>query len=73
MLLEDTRVEAREVFTEKEVGFFSDEESLNERLRYFFFDAGKSKVGDMVIKAYTKVATKHTYLHRMTHIKNIIE
>lgn len=73
MLLEDTRIESREIFTDKEVGFFSDEESLNERIKYFLFGAGKSKVKDMITKAYNKISTKHTYLHRMIHIKKILE
>jgi spore maturation protein CgeB len=73
MLLEDTRVEAREVFTEDDVGFFSDEESLNERLKYFLFGAGESKIDSMIIKAYNKVSTKHTYLHRVLSIKKVLE
>lgn len=73
MLLEDIRSEAREVFTEKEVGFFSDEASLNERIQYFLFGKGKSKINDMIVRAYQKISTKHTYLHRMMQIKKILE
>lgn len=73
MLLEDTRVEAREVFTDKEVGFFSDEKSLIENLEFFMLGAGKSKVTNMIVKAYNKVSSNHTYLHRMLYIKGILE
>jgi len=72
MLLEDTRAEAREIFTDKEIGFFSDEQSLNESLKYFLFEADESKIDNMIIKAYNRVANSHTYLHRMTYIKNIL-
>jgi spore maturation protein CgeB len=73
MLLEDTRIEAREVFTDNEVGFFSNEESLNERLHYFLYGKGKAQIDNMIIKAYNKISNKHTYLHRMLYVKNIIE
>lgn len=73
MLLEDTRAEAREVFTNKEVGFFSNGESLKRRLRYFLFGPGKLKMDSMILKAYNKVSTYHTYLRRMIYIKSIIE
>jgi len=73
MLLEDNRIEAKEVFTDTEVGFFSNEESLIERLQYFMFGKGKPKINDMIIKAYNKVSTKHTYLHRMLYVKSILE
>ena len=73
MLLEDTRAEAREVFTNKEVGFFSNEESLKRRLRYFLFGPGKLKMDSMITKAYNKVSTYHTYLRRMLYIKSIID
>lgn len=73
MLLEDTRAEAREIFSENEVGFFSDEKSLIEQVNFFLFGAGKKKRDKMAMDAYIKVAGKHTYLHRMTYIKNIID
>lgn len=73
MLLEDTRKEAHEIFTEKEVGFFSNEKSLEERLNYFLLGKGVSKRDDMIIKAYNKVSSKHTYLFRTLFIKKILE
>jgi spore maturation protein CgeB len=73
MLLEDTRAEAREVFTDKEVGFFSNEESLKRRLKYFLFGPGKLKMDSMITKAYNNVSTYHTYLRRMIYIKNVLE
>lgn len=73
MLLEDTRDEAREVFTDKDVGFFSDEQTLNDQLKYFLFGAGKNKMNDMILNAYKTVSSGHTYLHRMLYIKSVLE
>ena len=73
MLLEDTREEAREIFTENEVGFFSDEKSLIKQLRYYLLGPGKELRDKMAFEAYKKVAQEHTYTHRMLFIKNILE
>lgn len=73
MLLEDIRAEAKEVFTDQEVGFFSDGESLKEKLIYFLFGPGKLKIDSMIVKAYNKVSTYHTYLQRMIYIKSVID
>ena len=73
MLLEDIRPEAREIFTDNEIGFFSDEKSLNDQIQYFLLGKGRSKVEKMIIKAYQNISSKHTYLHRMVYIKSILE
>ena len=73
MLLEDTRPEARELFTEDEVGFFSNEKDLIEQLKYFLQGAGKNKREEMAFNGYKKVAGNHTYNHRLLSIKKIIE
>ncbi len=73
MLLEDSRPECREVFTEKEVGFFSNEEDLTKKLRYYLIGAGKNKREQMAFEAYKKVATQHTYVHRLQLIMDTIQ
>jgi spore maturation protein CgeB len=73
MLLEDTRAEAREIFTEKEMAFFSDEDSLIHRLRYFLIGKGNDLRNDMAFMAYKKVASNHTYTHRLQYIKSILD
>lgn len=73
MLLEDTRDEAREVFTDKDVGFFSDEQTLNDQLKYFLYGDGKDKLDNMILSAYNTVSSKHTYLHRMLYIRDILD
>lgn len=72
MLLEDTRAEAREVFTENEVGFFSDEKSLTERLRYFLKGPGAKRREDMAYEAYKKVAQEHSYVNRLQYVLSVI-
>lgn len=73
MLLEDTRAEAREIFTDNEVGFFSDEATLVKQLEYFIIGRGKDLREDMAFKAYKKVASEHTYTNRLLYIKSILE
>lgn len=73
LLQDDSRVEAREVFTDKEVGFFSDEKSLVKAVRYFLIGNGSKKREEMALKSYLKVSGAHTYSHRMLHIKKILE
>jgi len=73
MLMEDTRPEAREVYTEDEVGFFSTGEDLVRKLRYYLIGNGKDLRGKMAFKAYKKAAENHTYIHRMLLIKSIID
>ncbi len=73
MLLEDNRPEAREVFSEKDVGFFSDEQELIKKLQYFLIGKGKDKREEMIFSAYKKVSLNHTYLHRFLYIKGILE
>lgn len=72
MMLEDTRPEAREVFTKDEVGFFSDGEQLISRLRYFLLGKGAAKREEMAFKAFKKVSQHHTYVHRLMSILDII-
>jgi spore maturation protein CgeB len=73
MLLEDTRQEAREVFNESEIGFFSDEDSLKAQIRRFLFETNQDTIDKMILKAYQKVSSHHTYLNRMLSIQNILE
>jgi hypothetical protein len=73
MLLEDTRAEAHEIFDNKQVGFFSDEKSLVERLEYFLLGSGQKSRDEMAYKAYKNVATNHTYTNRLLYIKNVLE
>jgi len=73
MLQEDTRAEAREIFTDKQVGFFSDESSLVERLHYYLIGPGKSRRDEMAFQAYKHVAANHTYINRLLYIKGILE
>jgi spore maturation protein CgeB len=73
MLMEDLRPEAREVYTEDEVAFFSDEKSLQKQLRYYLVGKGKEKREKMAFNAYRKAAENHTYIHRLQSIKEILE
>jgi len=73
MLMDDCRAEAREVFSEDEIGLFSDGESLVKAVRYFLIGKGKKLREQMAMKAYKKVAENHTYSHRMLYIKSILE
>jgi spore maturation protein CgeB len=73
MLLEDTRLEAREVFDEDEVGFFSDEISLNNQIENFLYKTSQEEINGRIMKAYKKASTQHTYLQRMGYIKFILE
>jgi len=72
MLLDETRSEAREVFTDKEVAFFSDAPNLVEAIRKHVVEADPEHVEDMKQAAYMKVLQSHTYLHRMKHILEVI-
>jgi spore maturation protein CgeB len=73
MLLDDTRVEAREIFTEKEVGFFSDGPSLAKAAEYYLLGRGRKKREDMIQRAYRNVSENHTYTNRALYIKEILE
>lgn len=71
MLMEDTREEAREIFTEDEVGFFSSPEELSYQAEKYIKD---DKLRDsMAFNAYKKVALNHTYTHRLQHILNVLK
>jgi len=73
MLLEDTRPEARMVYTDLEVGFFSDSHSLIKQLDYFLFGPGVKLRDTMAFNAYKKAAENHTYVHRLLSIKKVID
>lgn len=73
MLMEDTRAEAREVFDEKQVGFFSNEESLIEHLYYYLIGRGSRCRDEMAFQAYKNVAANHTYTNRLMYIKSVLE
>jgi hypothetical protein len=65
MFLEDSRPEAREVFNDDEVCFFSDSGSLAAGLDRHLLGADASRVDSMKRAAYNKVLQGHTYLHRL--------
>jgi len=73
MLLEDSRSEATDIFTKKEVGFFSDEHTLINKLRYYLIGPGRLKRENMTFSAYKKVAEQHTYNHRLKFILDTIK
>jgi spore maturation protein CgeB len=73
MLMEDTRAEAHEIFTDNQVGFFSDELSLIDRLHYFLIGSGDKLREDMAYQAYKNVAANHTYTNRLLSIKAVLE
>jgi spore maturation protein CgeB len=73
MLIENSRKEVEEIFNENEVGFFYDEKSLIEQLKNFLFKKSQKEINNMILKAYKKVATNHTYLNRMMYIKSVID
>jgi hypothetical protein len=73
MMLDDSRKEAREIFSEDEVGFFSDGESLVKTVKYYLIGKGKDLRDEMAVRAYRKVSENHTYAHRMLLIKNILD
>lgn len=70
-LLEDTRPEARDIFNENEVGFFSDGKSLEKSIEYYL--ANDKLRDDMTFAAHKKVALNHTYTHRLLNIINVIQ
>jgi len=73
MLMEDIRPEAREVYTEEEVAFFSDEKTLEEQLSYYLLGKGVAKREQMAFNAYRKAAENHTYIHRLLKIKEVLD
>jgi spore maturation protein CgeB len=73
MLLEDSRPEVREVFTDKEVGFFKDGKDLAKKVKYFLLGPGKEQRNQMAFNAYKKVAENHTYVHRMLYIQSVLK
>jgi len=70
-LLEDTRSEARDVFTEDEVGFFSDSKTLQKQIERYLGDDKLRE--EAAFKAYKKVALKHSYTHRLNSILEVIQ
>jgi spore maturation protein CgeB len=72
MVLEDDRPEAREVYTEDEVAFFSDGPTLIKQLEYYLLGEGVEKRDRMAFNAYKKAAEAHTYVHRMITIKEVL-
>jgi spore maturation protein CgeB len=73
MVMEDIRPESREVYTDSEVAFFSDEKSLVDQLNYYLLvDQGIEKREQMAFNAYRKAAEGHTYIHRLLSIKDVL-
>jgi spore maturation protein CgeB len=71
MLMEDSREEAREVFTDKEVGFFSNTEELCSQVEKYIKNEKLRE--QMAFNAYKKVALNHTYTHRLQKILNVLK
>lgn len=73
MLMEDTRAEAREVFTDKEVAFFSNVRGIKAAItKYLLKDDSKKDYTAMVNAAFLKVTQKHTYINRAQDLLRII-
>lgn len=72
-ILEDSRPEARDVFTDNEVVFFSDSDGLATGLERYLMGNQRSRVESMVKAAYDKVLGGHTYLHRMKGILKVLQ
>jgi spore maturation protein CgeB len=70
-LLEDTRSEARDVFTEDEVGFFADSNTLQSQIERYLADDKLRE--DSAFNSYKKVALKHSYTHRLKSILEVIQ
>jgi len=70
--IDDSRPEAREIFTEDEVVFFSDSLSLSDGLKRHLLTADQEKNRSMIQAAYAKVLGGHTYLHRMMSILKVL-
>lgn len=73
LIQDDSRKEAREIFSENEVGFFSDGDSLVKTVKKYLIGNASQKREQMALKAYRKIAESHTYSHRMLQIKHILE
>jgi hypothetical protein len=71
--LEDLRPEAHDVFTDDEVVFFSDSDSLVSGLQKYLLGDGRDRVEDMKRAAFTKVMEGHTYLHRAMEILKVLQ
>lgn len=71
--LEDTRPEARDVFTENEVVFFSDADSLAAGLDKYLLGPDVALVEGMKSAALMKVLDSHTYLSRLQGILNTLK
>jgi spore maturation protein CgeB len=72
-LLEDTRKEAREFFTESQVGFFSDTRGLKRQLKRFLLAPGATELREKMSRdAAFQVVTKGTYMERVNRILKII-
>lgn len=73
MLLEDSRKEAREVFTDKEVVFFSNTQDIKVALTKYLLKDGSQEISrSMAQSAFIKVSQKHTYLNRAKELLRII-
>ena len=73
MLLEDTREEAKDVFNNDEVAFFSDPKSLNDQIKKYLIDSPESAREEMALKAFKKVSLNHSYVQRLQKILNILQ
>lgn len=71
-VLDDSRAEAREIFADNEVGFFSDERSLKRTVKRLLMDTSEKELEAMAFRAFEKVSRAHTYTQRLQHILNII-
>lgn len=71
-LLEDSRKEARSVFQEDEVGFFSDEGGLVAGLSKFLSPENEGLRASMANKSMVKVGTQHSYVNRLKLVLDVL-
>lgn len=70
--LDESRSEAREVFSEDEVGFFTDSESLGKQIIKYLVNMSEEDREKMIFNSYKKVAFKHTYVNRLQTIIEVL-
>lgn len=69
---DDSREEVREIFNNDEVIIFNSADDLIEQIDYHLFEAQEDYIKNKKSRAYNKVATAHTYTHRLRTILKII-
>jgi spore maturation protein CgeB len=70
--IDDDRPESREIFTDKEVVFYSSPEELAKKMEVFLLHKTQEERRDMIISAFQKVSCAHTYTHRLQGILKVL-